>query len=235
MRWETALISHSEHSRRAVRESQTTEDSSAHDSWSHPSADDVDDNATSKALKRTRSPEAGSRLRAWEQNMKRNSRNGNIGNEKRSAANYSWQPTATVYEYSWGADRSAQLRIRNEVAESDHCRVEIDFLDLLRAVRMQTVLEGSTLVQEHFAVVRLDRDRPEVIFRQVMNGTDGDPYEQTGLVSSFGDPAAVVDLMRTVAERSGASTSTLLRSMYALQGSNELAATAISQLEELNA
>jgi len=169
--------------------------------------------------------------------MKRNSRNGVIGSEKRSAANYSWLPTATVEEYSWGADRSAQLRIRKQVSEADNRRVEIELLDMLRATNMQTMEEGSTLVREHFAVVRLDRDQPEVMLRQVMimNGSEDEHYEQAGLVSSFGDSAAVVDLMRMIAERSGVSVSTLLQSLHTLQGPDELVARAISQLEELSA
>lgn len=120
--------------------------------------------------------------------------------------------------------------------------MEVDLCGFLKAVHTQTQ-EDNGAVREHFAVVRLNRDQPEVIMRQVMNMREdgnwlwasGDRYEESGLISRFGDPTAVVDLLRLAAGQSGASVPALLQSLHALQGDDQLVARAISQLEELSA
>jgi len=160
--------------------------------------------------------------------MKHNSRNGTIAG---SSTHYSWLPTATVNEYSWGANQSAathpQLRIRKEMAG----RVEIELLDVLKAVHTQTEEDGGA-VQEHFSVIRLDRAQPEVLMRHAITS---EGHEQHGHTSYFGDPSAVVTLMRLASERSGANASALLQSLRTLQGTDQQVTRAISQLEELSA
>lgn len=170
--------------------------------------------------------------------MKRSSRNGGVGVQG-SRAHTSFVPTATVDEYAWGGDTEATLRIRREAKahKSGNHRVEIDLLDLLKAVCERSE-EESGAVREYFAVMRLDRARPEVIFRQVTTplGLGGDGYEQAGLASSFGDPAAVVGLLHAAAERSGASALALMQSLRTVPtGDDELVVHAVCQLEEIAA
>jgi len=175
--------------------------------------------------------------------MKRSSRNGAVGTVG-SAAHYSWLPTATVEEFAWGGVANAPLRIRRYIGEQ-HAqrsrRVEIDVLDVLRAVCERTEEEGGA-VREHYAVIRLDCEQPEVIMRQVTIlmqvttplGLGGDGYEQVGHISSFGDPASVGALLHAAGERYGASALSLLTSIHTVLADDQLVARVVDQLEELS-
>merc|ERR1711865_298837 len=86
-RWQTTLKPQHEFSHRQVFwERPSSRSSSVDDCWSHSSSDgDATARISNKGRKRTLG--AHSRLRAWEQIMKHNSRNGTIAG---SSTHYSW-------------------------------------------------------------------------------------------------------------------------------------------------
>lgn len=163
--------------------------------------------------------------------MGKSLRNGVIGDAARSCGGYTWLPKATVAEYTWSEGLGVPLRIRKELAQGR--RVEIDLLDL-RAICEQTWDESCT-VREYFTVVRLDRTRPEVVLRRVttLHSLGRDEDEQSGLVSSSGNPAAAVGLVSHAAEQSGLSALALLQSLYTLAPGDLLVKRVIRNLEEL--
>lgn len=238
MRWQTQL---SFDPRSAMREQRDSVDDSVQSSaWSQASSGDDDDPNKSSHMEsgvRKRSTASISRLRKWQQSMKRCPRNGAVGNTMSSLGHCAWLPHATVQEFHWAGDTAASLRIRRELRLQPDQRsqsVEVDMLDTIKAIVTRTEEDYGT-VREHFSVVRLDRDRPEFILRQVTTPLGDDALGQEGHASSFGDPSAVADLLDVAAERSGSSASMLVQALQTVQGDDRLVHRAVAHLESITA
>ena len=143
-------------------------------------------------------------------------------------------------EFKWAGDPDTSLSIRKETPHSLHHdgqshRVEIDVANLLRAIVCRTEEEHG-VVKEYLCVARLDQRQPEMILRRVTtHQLGGDALDQQGHASSFGDPLAVADLIRHVAERAGSGVDAVIQALHTVQGDDLLVARAVEALEELTA
>jgi len=222
-----------------VRDILSSNDSeSSCDCWSRLSDVSQESQTAGPPFTRKRSASSIARLKSWEQSIKRNPRNGGVGANSGSVGHCQWLPTATIEEFKWAGDPDTSLSIRKENPHSslhDGHRVEIDVANLLRAIVCRTEEEHG-VVKEYLCVARLDRRQPEMMLRRVTtHQLGGDALDQQGHASSFGDPLAVADLFRRVAERAGSGADAVIRALHTVQGDDPLVARAVEALEELTA